>query len=256
MHIAPRESIMFDVRVSYHASCPGIEFDRIEFEVPYSGIEEACISSGAAEGVSLCVKVKDAASIPDALKQGEGVATFVSNRLSFQFEKHVSTFELKEYSSNENNHGSPIQNVGQIGQGIQTIGVSKAMTHDERQQTQDLLERKDDSGDEYYLLFRSALGLTDTLSRFMGIYNIVLLLCDDKQKEVDKFVLSVQPKVPKTQRPDKQTKFLESVYTKLRNQVGHVRKNTTIDGTKNEMAIHLEGLIEVAKELIRQKLKF
>ena len=237
--------------VCFHASCPGIEFDGIEFTPPHQGVHRACVSSNQAEGVILRVTVKNVASIEHALAQSQEVATFVNNLLCFRLATHVPTFGLVEHSLIDDNDDPLTRHVGQTMGFSQTFYCCRAIGHDECQQIHALLERDDHAGYAYYEMFRSALGLTDPLSRFMGIYNIVLQLSGDRQEHVDTFVLSVQPKVPTHQPHGRRSSGTrETLYTRLRNEVGHVRSGTTIEATKSEMATHIGGLIEVAKELI------
>lgn len=115
-----------------------------------------------------------------------------------------------------------------------------------------LVEQKHHNRFFYYDLFYFALGLTDPLSKFMALYSILLTLCSDRQEKVDKFVISVEPSVA-TNPPYRKRKsgVLETIYTRLRNQVGHVRPGTTIEVTRNEMETNLSGLVAITQELIR-----
>ena len=96
--------------------------------------------------------------------------------------------------------------------------------------------------------------MTDPLSQFMGLYSLLLALCSDSQEQVDQFVLTVQPGIP-TNTPFKSRKsgVQETVYTKLRNEIGHVRAGTTLDGTRNEMKTQIPGLIDVVRQLVSKQ---
>jgi len=88
----------------------------------------------------------------------------------------------------------------------------------------------------------------------MSLYNIVLSLSNDSQEDVDMLALNLDKATP-TNAPFRPRKSgtNETVYTRLRNQVGHVRKGTTIEGTRAEMDQWISGLIGMAKHLIDQQ---
>lgn len=119
-----------------------------------------------------------------------------------------------------------------------------------------VLEEKPRPDCLYPDLFYFALGLTDPLSKFMALYSIVLTLCNDRQEDVDRFVLATQPNVS-INSPYKPRKLgtQETLYTRLRNQVGHVRPETTIESTRSEMQENLNGRVEITKKSITDNMQ-
>jgi hypothetical protein len=69
---------------------------------------------------------------------------------------------------------------------------------------------------------RVALGQMDPTAEFMLLYSVLLLCAGDVQAHVDNVVRRLEPNVVSTRSPKNAAKD-ETVYTKLRNQVGHVR---------------------------------
>jgi len=108
-------------------------------------------------------------------------------------------------------------------------------------------------GRAYYSLFRTALDQEDVLARYMACYGILLLLCGDNQAAVDACIRAEEPGVLETARPDK-PKIQETVYTRLRNQVGHVRKGVTVESTRTEMDSHIGGLLSLTRVLIAKQI--
>lgn len=123
-----------------------------------------------------------------------------------------------------------------------------------REKLKSILEQPDYNCYLYYEMFRAALCLTDPLATFMALYNIVLSLSEDLQEKVDQFVISIQPGIPTNPSyRNRRSAIPETIYTRLRNEVGHIRPGTTIQGTRNEMTKNLAGLIEVTKQIIKSQ---
>ncbi|HEY9909422.1 MAG TPA: hypothetical protein V6D18_17665, partial [Thermosynechococcaceae cyanobacterium] len=125
------------------------------------------------------------------------------------------------------------------------------------------LEKNNHNSFPYYDLFYSALGLTDPIAKFMVLYLVVLNLCKtgnrERQEDVDKFVLSIEPQVL-TFNPfcPRKSCIPETIYTNLRNQVGHAPPNTMIQSTRiqstrEEMEKNLGGLIKITREIISRQ---
>jgi len=115
------------------------------------------------------------------------------------------------------------------------------------------LESANRPGEKYYPLFRSALKLEDIVGRFFYLYSILLLIEGDSQKNVDIFIRNQRPNVSQSPRP-KSKNTMETVYTRLRNEVGHVRANATFENTKAEMAQHVGDLADLVKIAIKLSL--
>jgi hypothetical protein len=76
------------------------------------------------------------------------------------------------------------------------------------------------------------------------------MLFNDKQPAVDAFIVGEEPAVSQTPDPRPGHTNMETVYTRLRNELGHKRPGVNLDVTKEEMAKHLGGLIALTKRAI------
>ena len=87
----------------------------------------------------------------------------------------------------------------------------------------------------------------------MHLYNILLMFFDDDQKgaqgRLDNFVRTENPGVPQTAHP-KFPGVYETVYTRLRNELGHPRPRVNLDVTKAEMKTRLGELVALTKRAI------
>jgi hypothetical protein len=116
------------------------------------------------------------------------------------------------------------------------------------------LEQASPPGEHYYAFFREAQQSLSPVEEFMHLYHILLWLCnqqyqDEKQKRVDDFIKSEDPAVPQTPDP-RDPSVKETVYTRLRNELGHKRKGVDLDRTKNEMGCWLPRLVALTKRAI------
>ena len=105
-------------------------------------------------------------------------------------------------------------------------------------------------GEANFGLFRSALQSASPVEAFMHMYHILMMLFGDRQSDVDAFVTSEDPTVPQTQHPLKYPGVMETIYTRLRNELAHKRAGVNLQDTKLGMANRLGGLVAVTKRAI------
>jgi hypothetical protein len=115
------------------------------------------------------------------------------------------------------------------------------------------LEQIAPPGGRSFSLFRSALLSKSPVERFMHLYNILLMFFNDDEPgaagRLDNFVRTENPGVPQTAHP-KFPGVSETVYTRLRNELGHPRRGVNLDQTKAEMKTRLGELIALTKRAI------
>jgi hypothetical protein len=112
-----------------------------------------------------------------------------------------------------------------------------------------VLEQATPPGEVHYQLFRSARLATSPVEEFMILYQVLLILAGDRQEDVDKFIVSEEPSIPQTPSPHRQG-AMETVYTRLRNELGHKRAAVNLDTTRAEMRARVDGLRALAKRAI------
>ena len=111
------------------------------------------------------------------------------------------------------------------------------------------LQRKSPAGESRFGLFRAARQSAGPVEEFMHLYNLLLMICNDDQRKVDAFVRKTEPGAPQTRSP-RNPKVMETVYTRLRNELAHPRKGVDLHDTKAEMANRLGGLVSLTKQAI------
>jgi hypothetical protein len=93
------------------------------------------------------------------------------------------------------------------------------------------LEQVSPPGEHNFGLYRSALQSTSPVEEFMHLYHILLMLFppDERQADVDAFIVHEEPGVQQTQHPVKGPGFMETVYSRLRNELAHKRAGVNLD---------------------------
>jgi hypothetical protein len=251
---------VFEGQVTFRANFADVEFESIEIASLHSSVSKAILKSSFVEGLLLEVEIAGAGSIDAALQEAREVAFYIAKVMTFEFGLFHQAFRLVRHSivedkllPDENTKGIHYTLVGGCGTGG-SLFIWKKLDTKHLNNLKNILERKAHPGFFHYEHFYFAISRTDPLSKFMTLYSLVLTLCNDKQEDVDKFVLSVQPTVATTPPyHSRKSGVPETVYTRLRNQVGHVRPGTTIEGTISEMEANMSDLVIITKELISRQ---
>lgn len=111
---------------------------------------------------------------------------------------------------------------------------------------------------EIYSIFRTALNNKDVIVKYMFLYQILYSLNkneygNESQKEVDKYIMTkVDKSKHQYQKWKDSHKKKETIYTRLRNQVGHSRKKTSQE-TRIAMEETVNDLIYIVKECIKER---
>jgi len=104
----------------------------------------------------------------------------------------------------------------------------------------------------YRSLYRFAFEITEPIAHFMLLYGIILLLTGGKQKKVDNFICENEKGVLKkpTRVPEKT--YNETIYTYLRNEIGHPPIGKKLEDTRKEIKQKTNGLASLVKAAIQQ----
>jgi len=108
------------------------------------------------------------------------------------------------------------------------------------------LEQTYIDANQFYSAYRFALNQSDPVARFMFLYNILLQINNDDQKQVDASIRSEVPSIPQSPRPDRPS-VIETAYSRLRNEVGHKRSGTPPEQTRRK----IQDNVATFQELVR-----
>lgn len=242
----------------------------------YPGISKAVINSSYSKGIQLEVNVTNFDDTRSkALKNAKEFASYVGNAMTFHITELMSSefdcFVSFKYERDTLVDDKPKQGLQSVSLSA-SIGGSASMgaksnvyiglnTQERREQLKDYLQNNQNNNLFYYRQFYDALNLEGTVGKFMALYNLLLFTQNDSQKQVDQFVIQdCQDKgyrIPMHTYRDRnlsgQLKTRnETIYTKLRNQIGHIRDGVTFSQTRTEMDANMQDLIKLVRKAISQ----
>ncbi len=249
---------MYQGQVDYTAKIQGTIFEPFEIEGACQSVSRILLEATTEGDLKISFFVSDVESANDACRLTQGTVVDIIDKLSFELGVPISNPQLSGATvtheiESEKGSNSKILDV----HGIDTVTFScrveivQKLGLEAINNTRTFLKKKDISNFRYFPVFRSALNNDDPVVRFMMLYKILLHKFGDNQREVDQFIRVSEPGVPETPRPDK-PEIMETVYTRLRNEIGHVRPSAVPEQTRNEIANWVNHLVGLVKKAIEQ----
>ena len=225
---------------TFEASLEGIEFERIELIRAQS---YAKCSIEASQGkVTLSFQTNDSHFESKTLAQLGVYATRYLERLCFKHKVPARGLHFMGYSEPKRD------GVGR------TLVIEQAFIYDiveesvslgpeSRVALKDFLEESESPRDSLYSLYGLAIQQASPISKFMILYNIVLTLCNDSQREVDAFIERNEPEVTRTPSP-RHPRQTETKYRRLRNEIAHKRAGVDLQSTSTEVEAVLPRFLQ------------
>jgi hypothetical protein len=245
---------MFNGSVNYVTDVKGngLTFPRFEFDPKVPNVEKVELEA-TGQVVRGTVYLTNVSTQEDGRRIALKVVTDALNRISYH---HASALELPFTTGDQFAavHPAP-ETLGSVGATVVlhmtgTVGVVLGVNPT---QLKNRLEEAASPGEHNFELFSAALRSKSPVEAFMHLYNILLMLLGDNQANVEAFVRTHEPGVPETPHPlypNSQPPRMETVYTRLRNELGHQRAGVSLIHTKAEMENRVGGLRDLTKKAI------
>jgi hypothetical protein len=96
-----------------------------------------------------------------------------------------------------------------------------------------------------------ARGIPEPIGKYIALYQLLLGVCDDRQSELDKLILSIDPTTHQSVAP--RDGKLETLYTRMRNELAHVRPGANMFSTYQEVKLHLARFEWIVQKIIRPR---
>jgi len=233
--------------IEFVASVKGLRFETIEVSNQHLAIEKIVLKAQD-ERMNIVFHLDDVFDSEEAAGIANDILPSIINRLAFYSnspigEPHSTGGSLPKDASGSSYTVWKDLNL-RWGRAVPVLTLGD----DKRKELARLLERPYTSN-YLYSAYRFAINQDDPVARFMFLYNILLLLNRDKQKQVNNFIRSEMPSVPLSPRPDNPN-VIETVYTRLRNEVGHSRAGTAPEQTRKAIQNEVEAFQELVKTAI------
>lgn len=217
--------------------------DIIEFERDDPEITKIVIEMQQQGIISITFFVSEELSEIKAKEITKKKLNIILDKISFVFEAYVSLPRIEEININ----GAGTREFpGEI------IPIIPVLTEPLNELKRRLVV--DEKYTIFYSMYRDALK-SDPISRFMFLYSLLGVITGVSiQEKIDKFILSEDPNVEmrestKVSRKGKR----ETIYTFLRNQVGHMQKDSNISQIKQEIENYVSGLAKLVKKAIERR---
>jgi len=239
---------MFDGTVNFVAKIKGngLTFPLFDFNPNEPGVDRIEIGGPNGDEIRSAVHLRSVATQDDGRALAGKVNTSALDRISFFHSLAVENARITgdQFSSANPPPGvlavTPASYLFLDGSVNFVLGISS-------QQLKIQLEQPTPPGEPNFGLLRSARQSYSPVEEFVHLYNVLLMLFNDRQVDVDSFIVAEEPAVPQSQHPQKSPGKMETVYTRIRNELAHPRAGVVIDQTKAEMADRLSGLIALTK---------
>ncbi|PSJ16087.1 hypothetical protein [Nitrosomonas supralitoralis] len=92
--------------------------------------------------------------------------------------------------------------------------------------------------------------IQEPIGKFISLYSLLSSRCKDSQVETDKLIKSVEPNVAIDISPIK--KRQETIFTKLRNELAHNRKDSSVIETHRNIILHLPRFEWIVKVIVQR----
>lgn len=243
---------MFNGTVKFRARIKGngLTFPLFEFNPNEPGVDKVEVEGLNGDEILSTVHLASVATHEDGTAIATKVNTAALNRISFFHRIAIENGQSTDAQFSPLDPQPGVHLVAAPGKLVITgyptmlvVGIPAARLKTE-------LEQASPPGERNFGLFRSARQSMSPVEEFMHVYHILLMLCSDRQADVDAFIVGEDPAVPRTPDPRMGPMVMETVYTRLRNELAHPRVGVNLDNTKTEMADRLGGLIALTKRAI------
>jgi hypothetical protein len=250
--------------INYSADVEGVKFNSLEPEINDPLIESLLLKMTEDQKKISLEFVVNTNSIEQARELTREVADKAVVGLCFLYNAKIGTLLLdsQRLEAIDANGNKSIRSYGfaAIGSGASSTVITFINTLDSRFTA---LIKSDSKRFFLYKQFGFAMRIDDPVARYMLLYSILLQTKNDWQAEVEDFIRLQEPSVEeskpperpraskKSQKKDKENEQ-ETIYTRLRNETGHVRKGATFEETCRQMESKVQGLERLTRLAIEE----
>lgn len=235
--------------INYYALSNGLEMDEIEVSNSHRNVEKITIKTENSDRISITITLSNIYSSEDAGSIGDELVNVLLDRLAIEFdipieEPHCSGMSL--YSDESGKKHIVTANF------VALYDILEGDIKPGKTRIEDLIKKLEEETlprKQNLSLYRFSANQKDPLARYMFLYNILLLLNGDSQKNVDEFIRANDSGVSQSPRPDKPN-VIETIYTRLRNEIAHCRNSAVPEHTIKEIVDNIASFQAVVKVAI------
>jgi hypothetical protein len=189
-------SVRFGARIKGN----GLSFPMAAFNPNEAGVDKVEIEAANGSEIVTTVYLSSVASREEGRALATRVNTAALDRIGFV---HGVAIENAQMTGNQLTLLNPPPGVLEAAPGeIMIVGAeARLVVWISADRVRAELEQAAPPGEGAYGLLRSARLSMSPVEEFMHLYNLLLMMFNDKQADVDAFIVGEEPAVPRTQRP-------------------------------------------------------
>lgn len=187
--------------VLWAAPIKGLVLPPIEIKGGQPEVSKIELRTESEIRLTITCTVQDVFHQGDAFLITRDAVELVVNRLAFEFSCQIGEPKCEGFSLPTDSTGNRHRVIRSF---ISLYDILEGTLRPGEEQLKALtpaLERPTSPQDSYLRFYRFSIGQHDPTTRFMFLYNLLLLLSGDKQAAVDGRILAVDPQVPVTPHP-------------------------------------------------------
>ncbi len=242
---------MESIDIAYSIMIEGIEFKETDFSdttPEFKNIRLKPIDSNTGEYL-IFVKKNITSSHRNNLKAVFSESTIEAEKFVYVFsyaaDVKIYSFECKGYYKDDKLISS--KNVFRDGSKF-SVSAKNSLIAGETRVKKNKEKMKEDYDLPSLQMFYDSATVKEPVGRFISLYTLLLHYCSDKQKSVDQAIIGIDPTVSQFKSPH--DKGYETIFTKLRNELSHKRKNVNILKTHDEIRLNIDRFEQIVKSYI------
>lgn len=234
--------------ISFSALIQGFKLEPIELVSSNPSIKKIIIEAKG-EKIIFLFELTDVFDKSEALSVTSPIVELMINRISFKFSIKIENANCNSWSPRVQGDDKSIV-LEDIWIGSNVIESIMMPGEKSRNQLIKELEVPTSARDIYLPQFRFAINQDNSLSKFMLLYNLLLMLNNDKQSMVDKCIINIDGNTQVSPQPHKKGNT-ETIYTRLRNEVAHIRENAI----QSKIFEEIKSNVGVFQEIVKKRIE-
>ena len=232
--------------ITFMAPATGLQLESVEFSNSLPTIEKVTVETQEGDSIKIDFHLNDVFAIEDAEDIAKSIVVSIIDRLAFELDVSIGDPRLSGATVPKDASASAFRTMTSMPVSWRVLAPDVVPDAARRHEIAAILEQPY-SRPDLYSAYRFSCNQSDAVARYMFLYNILLQLHNDSQTQVDDFIRREEPAIAQSPSP---RSGMETIYTRLRNEVGHRRPGVTPEQTRTEMESNLTGLQELTKRAI------
>jgi hypothetical protein len=240
--------------IRYSAESTGLKLQEIKLHNNHPKVEEITISTDDSCKLIIAeITLKDICNEEEAIEIGDKLINVLLDQIAIEYD--ISTGNAERYSCNkkvqqEGNH----LDLCMLPFSFSSCGTSNTPLENQLNTLKDRLKKVPIEININLQKYRSCLSNKDTIAKFMLLYNLLLVIAGETQAKAEELIVEYEPEAENTKMLNEFTKKLETVYTRLRNEIAHSKKGCSAEKTRSEIDFCINKFQEIVRKAVLEEI--